>query len=474
MGLLTAGGPAPTGSRRLAILSFSNGEYDARSFRVARSAVAEGYTVTLYARWAPGLPVDETRDGYRVVRVDSTWRLAVPWMRKAARARWPECVAANIPTPGSPSATPAAAGAASRTSASGRPDGWRGSPLLAPVRRVRSKLRQLRSLLYTFPLRPMGWAVALEDASEPADIWHGMWAGSLPALVRMRRRHGGKAIYDSRDVYMLSREYSTLEWPIRPVLVALERRWAHRVDQVITVNEAYAGLVAKQLHVPRPLVVMNTPERWTPPEPPPDRIREALGLSPETRIVLYQGQLNTQRGIEQAADAVLDVPGAVLVLLGFGAREERYKAMTREARYAGRVYHLPAVPPSELLPWSASADVLVMAIQPTSTNHAFTTPQKLWEALAAGVPVVASDLPGMEEIVRETGAGAVCDPTSPASIAEALRRVLDAAPGERAALRERALRAAHDRYNWETQAEILFGLYGRLAAGTAHGTGRRG
>jgi glycosyltransferase involved in cell wall biosynthesis len=308
----------------------------------------------------------------------------------------------------------------------------------------------------------MGWAVALEAVAEPADIWHGMWAGSLPALVRLRRRHGGRAIYDSRDVYMLSREFYTLEWPIRPLLVTLERRWAHRVDRVITVNESYADLIAAQLRVPRPPVVMNTPERWSPPEPPPDLIRDALGLAPGTRIVLYQGQLNTERGIEQAADAVLELPGTALVLLGFGAREERYKAMTREAPYAGHVFHLAAVPPPDLLAWTASADVLVMAIQPTSTNHEFTTPQKLWEALAAGVPVVASDLPGMAEVVRETGAGEVCDPTDPASIAAALHRVLDVGPEQRAALRGRALHAAHSRYNWETQAAVLLDIYGDL------------
>ncbi len=461
MGSVAPAGGAEPATRRLAILSHSNGEYDARSFRVARSAVAAGYTVTLYARWAPGLPVEEARDGYRIVRVDSTWRLAMPWMRSAARARWPACVAANIPTPGSPAVPRPAAGSPGSNAVAPAvpPRGIRGL-----VRRVRGKVRQLRSILYTFPLRPMGWAVALEDAAAPADIWHGMWAGSLPALVRLSRRHGGRTIYDSRDVYMLSREYFTLEWPFRPILVALERHWAHRVDRVITVNEAYADLLTMQLRVPRPPVVMNTPERWTPPEPPLDLIREALGLAPETRIVLYQGQLNTQRGIEEAADAVLEVPGAVLVLLGFGAREERYKAMAREAPYAGRVFHLPAVPPSELLPWTASADVLVMAIQPTSTNHAFTTPQKLWEALAAGVPVVASDLPGMAEVVRATGAGYVCDPTDPASIAGALRRVLDAGPDERAALRGRALAAAHERYNWETQAAILLGVYADLLA----------
>jgi glycosyltransferase involved in cell wall biosynthesis len=447
--------------RRLAILSFSYGEYDARSFRVASSAVAAGYQVTLYTRWSPGLPVEEARDGYRIVRVDSTWRLAVPWMRAKARARWTTCVAANVPTPGSPASTTGPAPKAA-------PPGRRGTRP-GRVRRAKRKLGLWRSIFYTFPLRPMGWSVALEDACEPADIWHGMWAGSLPALVRLRRRHGGRTIYDSRDVYMLSREFYRLEWPFRPILAALERHWAHRVDRVVTVNEAYADLLVTQLGVPRPPVVMNTPERWTPPEPPPDLIREALGLAPATSVVLYQGQLNTERGIEEAADAVLEIPGAVLVLLGFGVREEHYRALTREPPYAGHVFHLPAVPPSELLAWTASSDVLVMAIQPTSVNHEFTTPQKLWEALAAGVPVVASDLPGMAEVVRETGAGYLCDPTSPTSIAAALRRVLEASPEERAVLRARALRAAHERYNWETQAKVLLGVYAGLLAGTSGG-----
>ena len=55
-----------------------------------------------------------------------------------------------------------------------------------------------------------------------------------------------------------------------------------------------------------------------------------------------------------------------------------------------------------------------MAIQPTTLNHRYTTPQKLFESMAAGVPVVASDLPGMASIVRATGAGILCNPTSPA------------------------------------------------------------
>ncbi len=82
--------------------------------------------------------------------------------------------------------------------------------------------------------------------------------------------------------------------------------------------------------------------------------------------------------------------------------------------------------------------------------------------MAAGVPVVASDLPGMAAIVRETGCGVLCDPTSPADIARAIRSILELPPEGRAAIRSAALAAAHDRYNWARQAEILLAVYGRL------------
>ncbi len=124
---------------------------------------------------------------------------------------------------------------------------------------------------------------------------------------------------------------------------------------------------------------------------------------------------------------------------------------------------LPAVTPAELVDWTASSDVMVMAIQPTTVNHRFTTPQKLFEAIAAGVPVVASDLPGMATIVRESGVGELCDPTSPASIAAGIRRIVGRPAAERAALRAHVLTVARERYNWEAQLSTLFGMYGELA-----------
>jgi glycosyltransferase involved in cell wall biosynthesis len=137
------------------------------------------------------------------------------------------------------------------------------------------------------------------------------------------------------------------------------------------------------------------------------------------------------------------------------------------------VFLVPPVPPSELLEWTASADVTVMAIQPSSLNHHYTTPQKLFESLAAGVPVVASDLPGMAGIVRANGVGLTVDPTSPPAIAAAIRELLDAPDDERQAMRERVLAVAHARYNWEAQVETLMGVYARLVPAGANVRRRR-
>jgi glycosyltransferase involved in cell wall biosynthesis len=134
---------------------------------------------------------------------------------------------------------------------------------------------------------------------------------------------------------------------------------------------------------------------------------------------------------------------------------------------AGRFHYLPAVPPGEVVEWVAGADVDVMAIQPIDLNSRLSSPNKLFESLAAGVPVVSSDLPVRRRILIGDPSGPLgelCDPADPASIASAIRRVLDASPAERATRRERILRAAHTRWNWETEGAKLVDLYASLAA----------
>ena len=431
---------------------------------MARTAMAAGYEVVVYARWYPGLAVEEEQDGLRIVRAPFDWRLAVPGLRGGARARADAAMAQPI-------ATDVVAGGDEAAGELEAPAVLDRPALAVRVvrgvgRRIRRPWRRWRRLVLMFPLHGMGWAAALERVAEPADVWHGMWAGSLPVLGRMRKRFGGRTIYDSRDIYMEARSQASAGWPGKAILAALERRWARRADTVLTVNESYATVLEERLEIPRPAVVMNVPRRWAPPEPALDLIRASLGLPATARIVLYQGGLMTDRGIEECMDAILDVPDAVLCLLGFGALRWRLTEASKVPPFLGRVFLLPAVPPGELLAWTASADVSVMMIQPTSLNHRLTTPQKLFESITAGVPVVASDLPGMATIVRSDDIGLVCDPRSAADIARSIRTLLDEAPDAAAARRTRIRELAERRYNWEAEEPVLLELYRRMVAGS--------
>src|SRR6185437_16919657 len=103
-----------------------------------------------------------------------------------------------------------------------------------------------------------------------------------------------------------------------------------------------------------PTVLLNCPPYRPPTVLRPDLIRAATGIPADRRIVLFLGRLGPQRGLDEAAEAVLRLPDAALVILGFGAWATRLRQRDQEARFVGRHWTLPAVHPDLLLDWTAS------------------------------------------------------------------------------------------------------------------------
>ena len=301
----------------------------------------------------------------------------------------------------------------------------------------------------------------------PASVYHGHDFSAIAAAVAAARRHGGRVVYDSHELYVESGSIGgrsrLLKWALRRI----ERAQYSRSDHLVCVNQ----LVAQELHERygrKPTtVVHNCPPRWHPPRERRDPIRTATGIPQDALIALYQGGFAEVRGLRQMAEAVL-APGlgsVHLVYLGFGPMEAELREMAQDARYGGRLWVLSAVEPDELDEWVASADVCLMPNQPTTLNEIVSTPNKLFESIAAGVPVVTSDFPERRRIILDDPLGplgAVCDPTDPASIADAMRGLLGRSPALRADLRRRCLEAAHERWNWETEAHRLVALYDSL------------
>lgn len=462
--------------QRLCLVLPSSGEFDSRAYRIATTCLERGHEVTVVGRWQAGLPREELHPaGYRILRVPASSIDGLPFPglrarlgrilrrrrgaeRVARREGEPLPVSVGSVTDPSPTVT---APATEPTDIDGP-----GTPAAAPSTERRASLprRMLAGLVrrLAIPLTIRSHVRNARCVAPAADLYHGMAYMGIPVALDLARMHHSRVVYDARDIYLEARNLARMRGPARWLLAAAERRWAHRADRVITVNRAYAEELTVRLRVPEPLIVMNCSYRFTPPDPRERRFHDALGLAPEMRVVLYHGGLFPHRGIEQLMEAMPQVDGAALVLMGYGALEAGLRRSILEPAIAGRVHLLRAVPPEELHAWVASADVVAMPIQPSTLNHRLTTPNKLFEAMASGVPVVASDLPGMAPIVTETGCGVLCDPADPGSIAAALRRLLDLPDADRLAVADRALRAAHDVYNWETQAVTLLREYGRL------------
>ena len=423
----------------------SNGAFDSRAWRIATTLAGRGHDVTVMARSEAGLPDREDHPaGYRIVRVPVSAIAGLPWpVRPIVQRRRRRRGRAAAPGTASQDAEPGVRPA---------PEGRIHRAVSALIRLAAIALTVRSQRLATRPLAPR------------ADLVHAMAYMGIPIGLDLGRRDHAPVVYDARDIYIHARNIARLPRLARRLFGAVERRWAHGASLVMTVNRPYAEIMARSFGLGLPAIVMNCSyRRPARAADTPRRFHLALALPETDQVVLYHGGLAPDRGIEQLIAALPDLPTDVhLVLLGYGSMRPPLELEVTRPEHGRRLHLLPAVPPRDLLDWVGSADVVAMPIQPTTLNHRLTTPNKLFEAMAAGAPVVASDLPGMAPIVRETGCGVLCDPTDVASIAAALRTLLDAPAKDLAAYRARALAAAQGPYSWEAQVEVLLAEYGRL------------
>jgi glycosyltransferase involved in cell wall biosynthesis len=441
--------------QHLVLVLPATGEFDSRSYRIARELISRGHKVTMLARWKAGLPLEEDDpNGYRIVRVMASTADGLPFQRalgivRRLVRRQHALRTGSVPRIGKGrDATAVAAPPARRAS--------------LPRRVWTAAIRRL-----AIPLTLRSHIKNARRAGVSGDLYHGMAYMGIPIALDLGRRDRVPVVYDARDIYLEARNLARSRGVTRWAAARAERGWAARSARVITVNDAYADVMAQRLRVERPLVVMNCSYRYEPAEPRERRFHERFGFDPATKIVLYHGGLFPHRGIEELFEAMVGLPdGIALVLMGYGVLEPEFQRRAGDAPWLGRVHMMNAVPPAELLDWVACADIAAMPIQASTLNHRLTTPNKLFEAMAAGVPAVVSDLPGMASIVTETGSGLLVDPADPAAIRRAIETIVAMDDGEWLAWRRRCLAAAHDRYSWETQVGRLVEEYSRL-------TGRR-
>jgi glycosyltransferase involved in cell wall biosynthesis len=413
---------------RVVMVAYGDIRYDSRVQREATSLAMRGHEVTLACLAAGEADRALADRGVRVVQV-------------------PAGAGAIIPGTPSPFRVPGA----------------------SFVSRAVGRLRWLSG--YVLALRRWGRTLV---RTQTADVWHVHdFAGLVAVAGRVPR--GTPLVYDVHDLFLETGTGALLPGPLRSAIRALERRLVRRVDLVVAVNDALAEVFQARNAPRRMIVVHNCPPLQAEDVAPTDRLREAAGIAMTAPVILYHGLLALNRGLDTLLAAILDVrlERAHLVLLGYGRLLEPLRQEATREAYGGRVHVLDAVPPDELLAWVGSADVGAMAMPHDSENLFLSTPNKLFECLAAGTPVVVSDFPAVRRIVVDDPLGRLgrtCDPSDPRDVARALAEILDLPPGERLQLRRACRRAAVERWNWDEEVKPLVQAYARFAEGPSAGS----
>jgi glycosyltransferase involved in cell wall biosynthesis len=297
-----------------------------------------------------------------------------------------------------------------------------------------------------------------EALARPASVYHASDLYVLPALAAAARRHDTRLLLDARELYPHVDATAGKPWA-RWAWSAVEHRYLPRTDAVLTVNDSIADRMAETYGIARPIVTHNVPARQTVERS--DALRERLGIPASQRIVLYQGLVRAGRGLERLVDAMRAVPDAALVVIGDGPTKADLQRLAADA-LPGRAHFLPHTPPDDLLRLTASADLGVHVPEPITESIRLALPNKLFEYLMVGLPVVVADIPEMRRVVNGFDVGLVVDPYDRDSLAAAIRRALadDAARARWAANAP----AVFETFRPERDTERFHDVYRRLLA----------
>jgi glycosyltransferase involved in cell wall biosynthesis len=300
------------------------------------------------------------------------------------------------------------------------------------------------------------------------DVLHAHDSNALVPVAMAARALRVPYLYDAHDLWLgrPRRERSAAYFFLNQIYyTVVERLLVRRAAAVLTVSPPIARHLERRYGVAHVALVPNYPDQIGPIEP--RDIRSLTGadmLGPESRVVLYLGGLMAGRGLEELVDAIAALRHVDLVFLGEGVLAGPLRRRAHAAGSARRVHLLSAVPPDQVVSVAASADVGVSPIVPSCLNYRYSLPNKLFQYMAAGLPVVASDFPQVRQIVESARCGLVVDTREPRLIAAAIESVLDD-PDAARAMGARGREAVRDRYNWSTSAAALLDVYGRLDAG---------
>lgn len=272
----------------------------------------------------------------------------------------------------------------------------------------------------------------------------------LPLGVFLKLTCGAQLVFDAHE---LETERFGLRGTRQALARRIERAFIRWADLVTVVSDSINEWYRQRYGIKCVATVLNCPEfraakRTT-------SLRDKLGIPSDKRIVLYQGGLSSGRGVEQLLDAFSqrDDGRHVLVVMGDG---ELAGEVRRLAAVHANIYHQDLVPPAEVLAHTSAADIGVSFIENSCLSYYYCLPNKVFEYIMAGVPVISSDLPEMRRVIEMYRVGVTISDLNVSSLNDCYAQL-----GRRSDL-ERCLTRASEVFSWENQERTMLDAYAQF------------
>jgi glycosyltransferase involved in cell wall biosynthesis len=195
------------------------------------------------------------------------------------------------------------------------------------------------------------------------------------------------------------------------------------ITHMVTVNDSIAALYQKEYGIV-PLVIRNIPLKKTESGYTPSRFD--LELSDDKKVILLQGAgININRGAEEAVSAMQFTEDAILLIIGDGDVIPTLKSMVLDLNLVEKVRFLPRQPLERLAAYTAMADIGITFDKDTNINYRYSLPNKLFDYIQAGLPVIATPLPEVKKIIEKYGCGTFIENHNPQHIAAIFTQILN-------------------------------------------------
>lgn len=427
-------GSSLSGELRVAMFVLNNLDHDARVHRQAETLVAAGFSVRIFAFFDPPCRgFERVGAGYEVWRMDHRSQLDRLWSEWFPRRRRPRAEETPAPLELPPTRPP--------RRPCPPPPGRRLPLESSPQRRGHRVFQRQINLR---------WWRAAQDWKPDLCIAHdldALWAAQATALSCR-----SALVYDNHEIWneqhFLSDREEIVFWN------QWEARLAPSVDAWLTVNRSLVEVLRQRYGV-EALAVHNCPQRQDLRPELRGRLKERFQGRP---VAIFSGGFHQGRGLEEMVAAALLQKEVAIVLQGFGPLETGLRRLAEEQR--APVAFLPKAPYRELTDLCSQADIGVMPVVPDCLNSYYCSPNKMFDYMMAGLPVVAADLPEMAALARQCGNACLYDAYSCNDLAEALVSMSQSPDLDRMARASRQW--AVSTYNWETEGARLVELVRQL------------